>query len=134
MATRRAVGVYLRKENRFLLTQRGKNARHESYTWEGTGGEVESGESFEEAAKREALEEIDVVIDDLTEILDVESIADSKGVEWHTKIFTATTQSIPRIKDDASCAGFGWFTLEEIAGLKLASYAHKDIEALRKLG
>lgn len=132
--SREAVGVYVTDGNgRYLLTQRGPSARDEAYTWEGTGGEVEPGETAEDAARRESLEEVGIVIDNLILILDVSGIVDLKGGRWNTKIFTATTKDEPRIVDATACTGLGWFTLDEIAGLKLASYAHKDIDALQKL-
>ena len=134
MQERKAVGVYITDgEGRFLLTQRGTAARHEPYTWEGTGGEVEQGETFEDAARREALEEIGVTITDLVEILDATNVADKDGTEWHTKIYTARTSQLPRIDTSGSCAGFGWFKPEEIEGLKMPSYAKKDIDALIKV-
>lgn len=43
--------------DRFLMSKRGSSTRDEQGTWEFGGGSVEFGESPEEAAKRELLEE-----------------------------------------------------------------------------
>ncbi|MFA5926206.1 MAG: NUDIX domain-containing protein [Parcubacteria group bacterium] len=53
-------GVYILKENRVLFGKR-KNSHGEG-TWCATGGHLEFGESFEEGAKRETMEEAGIEI------------------------------------------------------------------------
>ena len=48
----RGCGVYIFDDSgeRVLLAQRGPAARHEQYKWEGPGGQVDEGETYEDAA------------------------------------------------------------------------------------
>jgi 8-oxo-dGTP diphosphatase len=56
-----AVGVLIDAQGRFLLTTRPPGKVYEGY-WEFPGGKVESGESIEQALRRELQEEIGVTI------------------------------------------------------------------------
>jgi 8-oxo-dGTP diphosphatase len=56
-----AVGVLIRADGAFLLTSRPPGKVYEGY-WEFPGGKVESGETVEEALRRELQEEIGVTI------------------------------------------------------------------------
>ncbi|MEO5672162.1 MAG: NUDIX domain-containing protein [Ramlibacter sp.] len=56
-----AVGVLLRGDGAFLLTSRPSGKVYEGY-WEFPGGKVETGETVEQALRRELVEEIGVVI------------------------------------------------------------------------
>jgi 8-oxo-dGTP diphosphatase len=57
------IGVLIRKNDEYLLTKR-RNS-HGDGTWSPPGGHLEFGESFEECAIRETLEETSLIIDDL---------------------------------------------------------------------
>jgi 8-oxo-dGTP diphosphatase len=57
-----AVGVLIRPEGDFLLTSRPKGKVYEGY-WEFPGGKLESGETVEQALRRELHEELGVVVD-----------------------------------------------------------------------
>lgn len=59
-----AVGVLLRPDGTFLLTSRPPGKVYEGY-WEFPGGKVESGETVEQALRRELREEIGVTIGDI---------------------------------------------------------------------
>lgn len=56
-----AVGVLIDAEGRFLLTSRPEGKVYAGY-WEFPGGKLESGESVEDALRRELIEEIGVCI------------------------------------------------------------------------
>ena len=56
-----AVGVLIQANGQFLLTSRPPGKVYEGY-WEFPGGKLETGESVEQALRRELLEEIGVVI------------------------------------------------------------------------
>ncbi len=56
-----AVGVLIRHDGQFLLTSRPAGKVYEGY-WEFPGGKLESGESVEQALRRELLEEIGITI------------------------------------------------------------------------
>ena len=56
-----AVGILIRPDGDFLLTSRPPGKVYEGY-WEFPGGKLESGESVEQALRRELLEEIGITI------------------------------------------------------------------------
>ena len=56
-----AVGVLVDAEGRFLLTSRPEGKVYSGY-WEFPGGKLESGETVEQALRRELIEEIGVTI------------------------------------------------------------------------
>lgn len=127
----RGVGVYIFDgQGRVLLTQRGPEARHEPFAWEGPGGAAEDGETFETAAAREILEELGIHIT-LDGILGhFESVTDSNGQRWEAVIFKAHTTEQPVIQEPGKCVGFGWFRADEARRLNLASYTVKDFQHL----
>lgn len=55
------VGVFVWKDGKFLMGQR--LGSHGAHTWSVPGGHLEFGENWEEAAKREVLEETGMTID-----------------------------------------------------------------------
>ena len=55
------VAAVIKKNNKYLITQRNKN-KHFAFYWEFPGGKVDKGESFEIALKREILEELSINI------------------------------------------------------------------------
>ncbi|HEY1064304.1 MAG TPA: NUDIX hydrolase [Candidatus Saccharimonadales bacterium] len=126
----KGVGVYIFSEDgtKVLMTQRGPGARHEQYRWEGPGGALDPGETYEEAAHREIMEELGIRIE-LGEVIgEYDHVTDSNGDAWEAKIFRATTREVPYIQEPEKCVGFGWFTREEVAQLSLADYAVKDLQ------
>ncbi len=56
-----AVGVLIRPDGAFLLTSRPPGKVYEGY-WEFPGGKIETGETVEQALRRELIEEIGVTI------------------------------------------------------------------------
>ena len=59
-----AVGVLIRPDGQFLLTSRPAGKVYQGY-WEFPGGKLESGESVEQALRRELQEEIGITIADV---------------------------------------------------------------------
>lgn len=126
----KGVGIYIFSEDgtKILLTQRGPLARHEQYRWEGPGGALEEGETYEQAAHREIMEELGIHVQ-LGEVIgEYDEVIDSNGDRWEAKIFSATTTETPTIQEPTKCVGFGWFTKEEAARVSLADYAVKDLK------
>lgn len=129
----RGVGIYVFDANeRVLLAQRGPAARHERYKWEGVGGEVEPGESFEQAAEREFLEELGIPVDLGEVIAEFDEVTDSLGTTWEAKIFSGTITDYPNPPDHSKVSGFAWFTRKEVVELAksglIADYAVKDFQ------
>ncbi len=59
--TIRVVAALIRKNGQVLITERWPN-KHMGLTWEFPGGKVESGESDEQALKRELMEELGIEV------------------------------------------------------------------------
>jgi 8-oxo-dGTP pyrophosphatase MutT (NUDIX family) len=132
---RRGSGVYVFDDNsRVLLAQRGPSARHEQFKWEGVGGELEAGESFEQAAEREFIEELGIAVQLGKVIADFDEVTDSLGTVWEAKIFSGSITDTPHIPDPTKVAGFAWFTRDEVASLSranmLADYSVKDFHKI----
>lgn len=126
----RGCGVYIFSDDgtKVLLTQRGPAARHEQYKWEGPGGALEPGETYEQAAHREIMEELGITIELGEVIAQFSEVTDSNGDRWEAKVFKASTNDTPAIQEPTKCVGFGWFTKSEIATLSLADYSIKDLQ------
>jgi len=60
-----AVGVLVRPDDSFLLTSRPQGKAYAGY-WEFPGGKLETGETVEQALRRELLEEIGITVQDCT--------------------------------------------------------------------
>ena len=60
-----AVGVLVRDDDSFLLTSRPEGKAYAGY-WEFPGGKLETGETVEQALRRELQEEISITIQDCT--------------------------------------------------------------------
>lgn len=65
-----AVGVIRGGEGRILLTKRAKHA-HQGGLWEFPGGKVETGESVQEALRRELLEEVGIAVQTMAPLIKI---------------------------------------------------------------
>lgn len=65
-----AVGVIRGGDGRILLTKRAKHA-HQGGLWEFPGGKVETGESVQEALRRELLEEVGIQVQTLAPLIKI---------------------------------------------------------------
>lgn len=111
-----AVSVAALRDGKVLLVKRGRSPSKGFYAF--PGGRVESGESLEEAARRELLEETGVIAHDLTPLAVVHIPPSphegAPGYELH--VFTAgAVEGEPFPADDAEEAAF--FDEAEIAAL-----------------
>lgn len=129
---RRGVGVYIFNDDgtKVLMTQRGPKARHEQFKWEGPGGALDEGESYEAAAAREIIEELGISIILGPVIGEYDLVTDANGDDWEAKIFSATTTEVPHLPEPDKVCGFGWFDREEVSQLSLADYAVKDLQKM----
>jgi ADP-ribose pyrophosphatase YjhB (NUDIX family) len=96
-----AASVIVDDAGRVLLVKHG----YGELNWQVPGGRGEAGESAEETARREALEEVGIE-------LDVERLV---GVYWeppdaHHFVFRARARGEPRVADKAEITELGWFS------------------------
>jgi len=95
---------------RILLMRRGERARTERGSWALPGGKVDSGETPEDAAVREAREEIGVDVAIERELARYDCTLPEESKRWLTIVFVARIQSgEPRIMEPEKCAEIGWF-------------------------
>ncbi len=113
--------------------RRGVGARHEQFKWEGPGGAVDDGESYEAAAHREISEELGIAISLGPVIGEFDLVTDANGDDWEAKIYSATTNETPHLPEPDKCCGFGWFSQQEVSHLSLADYAVKDLQKINWL-
>jgi len=115
---RAAVGAIVFKEDRALLVKRGKPPAESQ--WAIPGGSIELGESLQEAAEREILEEAGIVIraGDPVFAFDTVRRDDSDRIRFHYVIVDVTAEYVSgeiRAGDDAADAR--WVSAEEINDL-----------------
>ncbi|CAB1059609.1 hypothetical protein D1BOALGB6SA_4371 [Olavius sp. associated proteobacterium Delta 1] len=117
-----AVGAIVFKDSRVLLVRRGKPPAED--LWAIPGGRIEIGETLQEAAEREILEETGIAIRALVPVYTFDVIdRDTRGhIRYHYVIVDLTADYIrgePRAGDDASAAR--WVSAKELATLKVSS-------------
>lgn len=132
----RGCGVYIFDDSghKILLSQRGPAARHEQFKWEGPGGQLDDGESYEDACRRELREELGIAVDLGELIWEYDEVIDSNGDAWEAKIYRGTTADTPSLPEPSKVCGFGWFSKPDVKclhqGKLLADYAIKDLQQL----
>jgi len=116
-----AVGAIVFKDNRVLLIRRGKPPAEN--LWAIPGGRVEIGETLQEAAEREILEETAITIRAQVPVYTFDVIErDTRDrIRFHYVIVDLTADYIrgqPRAGDDASAAR--WVSSDELTTLKVS--------------
>ena len=116
-----AVGAIVFKDDRVLLVRRGKPPAED--LWAIPGGRVEIGETLQQAAEREILEETAITIRAGVPVYTFDVIErDPQGhIRFHYVIVDLTADYVrgqPRAGDDASAAR--WIASDELATLKVS--------------
>jgi 8-oxo-dGTP diphosphatase len=111
------VGVVLRNpQDKVLLMLR--KGSHGAGQWSLPGGHMELGETFLKTCKREVLEEVDILIDDITPITFTNDIMENEGLHYITLFFEASYKyQLPYNVEPEKCSELKWFTREEISAL-----------------
>lgn len=111
--------VIVQSQGKFLLVRRSEDDDIFPGKWQNAGGKVEAGETLEEAARREILEETGIQIgSDLQFVMSYSWQKDPKA-PWRLGIIMLTTlpsQDVQITLED-ELVEYGWFTLEEAAVL-----------------
>ena len=132
------VGVVVFRGEEVLLAQRGKPPR--LHSWSIPGGAQELGETVEDAAHREILEEtgIEIEILGLVEVVNSINRDDEERVQFHYTLidFVAEWKGGDLVAGD-DAADARWVPIKEIDHYKLRSLTHEVIlqaDKLRKSG
>jgi mutator protein MutT len=122
----KAAAVIITKGNKILLAKRSKNLSEEPNKWENMGGSVDSGETFEQAIRREAKEELGV------ELINLQTLIEHRNNEGEVTVtlFSATVSSEPQILEPDACDEINWVERSELANYDLAKFARQDFVKL----
>lgn len=116
-----AVSVAVRRGETVLLVKRGREPSRGYYAF--PGGRVEAGESLEEAARRELIEETGLWVLDLTLVRDylIEGKSDGPLLRYRLHVFAAHHVEGEAVAgDDAEEAG--WFDIEAMRAMLLSDF------------
>ena len=108
------IGVLIFNEEGKVLFQH-RTGRHAHGTWAGPGGWLEFGETFEQAAKREVKEELDLDIEDVKVVGTTNHIYTDEGKQVVT-VFVKTNKFTgkPKLMEPDKHSEFGWFDLSNL--------------------
>jgi len=111
------VSVLIVQDNRLLLGKR--LGSHGAGTWAPPGGHLEVGETFEQCAKREVLEETGMTLDKCYHLTVTNDIYDD-GLHYVTIFMRATSVTgIPRNLEPEKCEGWKWISLQSVISASL---------------
>jgi len=117
--------IIVEKDGKILLTRRGDEP--EKGKWAVPGGHLDAGESFSQAAQREANEEVGDVKVESKPIFDFvhhvppgEDVTGGKPHKHHCQVFMAKPTG--ELKAGTDAAEIDWFTPEQAKKLKLTAY------------
>ena len=113
-----AVSVAIVRENRVLLVERGQPPSQGQFAF--PGGRLEAGETGEDAARREVMEETGILLADVEPLRRIVLSGDRDGeaVEYHLQVYLAPEATgEPQAGSDAAKAAF--YSLAELEKLPL---------------
>jgi 8-oxo-dGTP diphosphatase len=107
------VGVFVIKDNKFLMLKR--QGSHGAGTWTVPGGWIEFGETFEQTAKREVLEEVGVEIDNVRFGAVSNNVFDKENVHSITIWLLCDYKSgEPKILEPHKATGIKWCDFDSL--------------------
>ena len=112
-------GVMILKDNKILLGKRHENPEKASSmlrgagTWTMPGGKLEFGETFEEGAKREVMEETGIRLNDSRVICVNQDIIESAHFVT-IGLFSEDFEGEPRVMEPDEITEWKWFDLNEL--------------------
>jgi 8-oxo-dGTP diphosphatase len=107
------VGILITHKDQVLLIQR--KAVHGAGSWSTPGGHLDYGESPEQCAARELLEEVNITCEDMQFIAITNDIFESPGKHYITIWMQAEYRSgEPKISAEYEVAQLGWFRWDKL--------------------
>ncbi|KAF9435421.1 Nudix hydrolase 15, mitochondrial [Entomortierella beljakovae] len=110
------VGVWIMHDKKVLIGKR--IGSHESGTWQLAGGHLEFGESFEECATRESLEETDLNLDpkSLRFVTANNNLMPDFDKHYVTVFMAANVvgNSLPKVMEPLKCEKWEWISKEQL--------------------
>ncbi|OYX42415.1 hypothetical protein B7Y94_03475 [Candidatus Saccharibacteria bacterium 32-49-12] len=107
------VGVFIIKDGKFLMGQR-RNS-HGDGTWSVPGGHLEYGESFEETAKREALEETGLEINNVRFAAVTNDYFESEDKHYVTVwVVSEWSSGEAVINEPDKCVALEWYDFDDL--------------------
>ena len=102
------IGVIIMRDNKVLVGKR--IGAHGENTYAFPGGHLEFGESWEECAKRETIEEAGIEINNIRFFTTTNDIFEKEGKHYNTIFVLADYVSgEPEIKEPHKCLGWDWY-------------------------
>jgi len=117
------LAAVIQRDDRYLVCRRPAHKRHGDL-WEFPGGKLESGETHEDAARRELAEELGVDVQAVGNMLF--AVADP-GSEFVIEFVPVTIEGEPRCIEHSALR---WLTLDELGELDLAPSDRRFVEFL----
>ncbi|KJY91476.1 ADP-ribose pyrophosphatase [Vibrio neptunius] len=107
------VAAVILREGRVLLGER--IGSHGAHTWATPGGHLELGESIEECAKRETLEETGLSVDSFTKLGFTNDVFEKEGKHYVTLFVVASCSSgEPEVMEPDKCKQWQWFEPDQL--------------------
>ncbi|BBL90510.1 NUDIX domain-containing protein [Vibrio rotiferianus] len=107
------VAAIILRDGAILLGER--IGSHGANTWATPGGHLELGESIEECAKREVLEETGLVVDSIEKLTFTNDIFEKEDKHYVTLFVIAACDSgEPQVTEPDKCKQWQWFELNNL--------------------
>ena len=121
---KQAVVALIQDGEKILLGKRSPDARGQVGKWENLGGEVEVGETPEQAVEREIKEELG--IDFVPEKIVIDDNFSNGDDDWHVLIFEGTYTGTPIAMIPTETSEVRWFDKDKLGEVDLATYTRED--------
>jgi 8-oxo-dGTP diphosphatase len=111
-----AGAMIINDRGELFLAKRSQTVKNERGHWETPGGGVEFGETLEQAARREIMEEYGVAIEILDTFPAADHLIPDEGQHWVAVTFLAhlKARQTPRIMEPNKCDEIGWFSFDSL--------------------
>ncbi len=107
------IGVFVIKDGKFLMGQRRNN--HGANTWSIPGGHLEFGESFEDTAKREVMEETGLTVNNVRFGAVTNDIFPNENKHYVSVwMLTDYASGEPTITEPDTYVDFGWYDFDSL--------------------